>query len=161
MAYNVPVNLDLSGLRGLRVPDVPDMLPLAVGWWIVLIFFFVMLIAFICGWHYIWFSPARQSVRAFKIMHKLADDRISYAREASKLMKRVAMFKFGREVVADLSGEEWAAFLIKHGGGAVTKEQAALVAQATYMPPMRGKKKSGRGLERSVKKWVKNVLKEK
>lgn len=153
-------NIDLSGLKGLHLPLEPDFFPLAIGWWIVLLLVLVFLIAFIgVGFHF-WFNPMRQALRELKVIYQAHPKRnIAFAKEVSKLLKRVSILKFGRETVAQLSGPQWANFLKEHGGQSLSFNQANLIAYSTYLPPSVVEPISVKELNVATQKWIQYVFK--
>lgn len=153
-------NIDLSGLKGLHLPLEPDFFPLAIGWWIALLFLLIVLIASISVGFYVWFDPMRQALRELKIIYKTHPQKnIVFAKEVSKLLKRVAILKFGRETVAQLSGPQWASFLQEHGNNTLSFNQANLIAYSTYLPPSATEPISVDELNKAVQKWIKYVFK--
>lgn len=155
-------NLDLSQLRGLHMPLEPDFFPLAVGWWIALIAFIVVLIASISLAFHFWFAPKRQALHELEQLRlEYAQKNVIFAKEVSKLLKRVAILKWGRDEVANLSGPQWSAFLLEKGNKTLTFNQANLIAYSTYLPPSSVEPISVKELNQATVKWIKHVLKEK
>ncbi len=153
-------NIDLSGLKGLHFPLEPDLFPLAVGWWVVLLILLGLIVAFISIGFHLWLNPKNQALRELRQLYRQNADRpVVFAKELSKLLKRVAILKFGREKTADLAGEYWAAFLREKGRGSLNEMQADWIAGASYRPPSASGSISTAELVRSAKKWIKLTLK--
>ena len=153
-------SIDLSGLRGLHLPLEPDFFPLAIGWWIALLCMLLLIIISISLGFYIWLNPMRQALRELKRIYQMhPKNNIAFSKEVSKLLKRVAILKIGREQVAQLSGPDWAAFLKKYGAKTMTFNQANLIAYSTYLPPSATEPISVKELNAVVQKWIKHIFK--
>lgn len=153
-------SIDLSGLKGLHLPLEPDFFPLAIGWWVALLLLLIILIGAISIGFYFWFDPMRQAFRELKLIYQAhPDHNIAFAKEVSKLLKRVAILKFGRETVAQLSGPQWATFLKEHGGQSLSFNQANLIAYSTYLPPSAAEPIPVTELNAAAQKWIQYVFK--
>jgi hypothetical protein len=76
----------------------------------------------------------------------------------SVLMRRVALYRFGREKMAGLNGEAWINFLAKTGAD-LNEQDKHLLAMQAYAPPSADQDFSGgKHLLRSVQKWLEHNL---
>lgn len=125
--------IDLSGLKDIKIPVEPSWFPLASGWWFILvIFLFVCLLTSSLALR-AYFSAKAYALRTLKNMKNAPISDIEFAKESSKLLKRIAILKFGANEVASLSDEKWAAFLLSNGQG-LNQAQATFIAFAAYVP---------------------------
>jgi hypothetical protein len=108
----------LAQLAPPHAPAPPGWWPLAIGWWVLLILL-VVTGALIIYWQT---RPSvrlrRIALRELKNLQTSADDDIALARDLEHLLRRYAVARFGRDTVANLSGERWIAFVVAHGGTA-------------------------------------------
>ncbi len=108
----------LAQLAPPHAPPPPGWWPLAAGWWMLLILV-VVIGALIIYWQT---RPSvrlrRLALRELKNLQANADDDIALARDLEHLLRRYAVASFGRDTVANLSGERWIAFVVAHGGTA-------------------------------------------
>ncbi|HEY8857120.1 MAG TPA: DUF4381 domain-containing protein [Rugosibacter sp.] len=106
----------LAQLAPAHAPPSPGWLPLAPGWWGILIVLVVTL-ALLAYWQT---RPSVQLRRvALRELEKIAasdSDTTVLAQSLEHLLRRYAVAQFGRDAVANLSGERWIAFVIAHGG---------------------------------------------
>ena len=107
---NPPVQ-NLEGLRDIHLPDAISWWPPAIGWWILLA---IIILAVI-------FVP--KIIRHLKLvpLNKLAENNFNkllatyranndarfFISNLSKLLRQISMSYFGRETVAQLTGEQW------------------------------------------------------
>ena len=127
--------------------------PLGAGWRIV--FYAVSGMLLIC-W-LVYHSPRRKRRReafasfgASRRSFLKGGDVSVLAGELSILVRRVALYRFGREQTAGLNGGMWIDFLKRTG--------AVLTSQA-YAPSQSGRDEAdGRHLLRSVQKWLERNL---
>lgn len=122
----------LSQLAPAHAPPAAGWWPLAPGWWI-LIGLLLVLVAALIYWHS---RPLvrlrRMALRELKNMHDSVIDDIAFARELEHLMRRYAVARFGRDSVAGLSGERWLAFVVEHGGAALSGDSGTSLLRAAY-----------------------------
>lgn len=127
------VNPDwLSQLAPAHAPAAISWWPLAIGWWIVIGLFVIA----IAGFVYWFYRPSnrlrRLALRELTRIEKFTHDDGLLAREVEHLLRRYALTRFGREQVAGLSGKDWIAFVIAHGGQAWAGDSGARLLQAAY-----------------------------
>jgi len=122
----------ITQLAPAHAPPPPGWWPLAPGWWGLLILLAVM----VAGYIYWQRRPAvrlrRIALRELKNLQATIIDDIILARELELLLRRYAVARFGRDTVANLSGERWIAFVVKHGGAAWAGKSGASLLCAAY-----------------------------
>ncbi|MES2207904.1 MAG: DUF4381 domain-containing protein [Pseudomonadota bacterium] len=105
---------------------------LAPGWWAVAIICVLGAVALIV-WHT---RPAqyvrRSALRELKHIETTITDEVCLARDIEHVLRRYALFTFGHEAVAKLSGEAWIHFVIAHGGSAWANETGKALLRAAY-----------------------------
>lgn len=153
-------DMDLSGLKDVILSPTPPIFPLAIGWWFLVLFFLILLIGFCFYVKYRYFpSPYIYTLRE---LDRIKDKKLSLVQtgvEISKLLKRVSIFKYGREGIANLSDKEWCLFLIEKGRGALSEKEADFIAQSSWMPPKKDIAFSLETLYTHTREWIKVVLK--
>src|SRR6516165_10054078 len=111
----------LSQLRDIHLPPPITIWPLALGWYLLLAFFIILMLIAI----YFWLSYLKKHHLKKCVMKRLEElqqeQNLHHAvsEELSVLLKRAALATFPRKEVAGLYGEEWLQFLDKT---AVTNE---------------------------------------
>lgn len=122
----------LSQLAPPHAPPPPGWWPPAPGWWALAI-----LLAIIVAAALYW--RRRPAVRlrriALRELHNLeaADiDDSEFARSLEHLLRRFALARFGRDAVAELSGERWIAFIVAHGAAEWDGAAGAGLLRAAY-----------------------------
>ena len=157
-----PKDLDLSGLKDVILGERPSVFPLAIGWWIVLSVFLLLLVGAIIYVKRRFFpSACLYALQELKKIEKKSLTSVETGKEISKLLKRVAIFKFGRENVSLLTDVEWALFLKNSGQNIFSNKEADFIAKSTWMPPQKDVAISIGSLYTHTKDWIKFVLKEK
>jgi len=100
----------LAQLAPEHAPPPPGWWPPAPGWWILLALS-ALIIAYII---FRQLNPTlrmkRAALRQLKNLESAAIDDIALARELEHLLRRYAVARFGRDLVAGLSGEKWICF---------------------------------------------------
>lgn len=122
----------LAQLAPEHAPPPAGWWPLAPGWWILLVLT-VLAIA------YLIFRLRHPNLRLQRaaLDHLIyletspIDDRV-LARELEHLLRRYAVARFGRDLVAGLSGEKWIAFIVEHGGSALAGNSGTSMLRAAY-----------------------------
>lgn len=122
----------LSQLAPAHPPPPPGWWPLAPGWW-GLIMLLLLALAGLAYWQ------TRPTVRwrrvALRELKQLAASECALptlALALEQLLRRYAMAQFGRETVAELSGERWLAFMAAHGGQALAGAPGRDLLRAAY-----------------------------
>lgn len=127
----------LSQLAADRAPPPPGWLPPAPGWWVLgaLLLVATALAAwFGRRW---WRQRASRTLRRIALgeLQRLERDTVddaALARELESLMRRYAVARFGRDAVAQLSGESWLAFVVEHGAAGWAGDSGRALLRAAY-----------------------------
>lgn len=122
----------LKQLAPPHAPSPPGWWPLAPGWWLLALL--VLLLA--AGLIYWYLRPSarlrRAALRELRQVESQAHDDIQLAHDLQNLMRRYAVATYGRETVARLSGAEWLAFVVAHGGADLAGETGEGLLRAAY-----------------------------
>lgn len=154
------VDVDLSGLRGLHLINEPSWWPLAYGWWIILGVLVLTVIIFwiIKRW---WQSrPVIYAMNQIKQIQQKSSNDLESLHALSDLMKRVAIFKFGREIISPLTEEKWQNFIIKTVPNLFSKQQAKLIAFSPYLTELKAPV-DRQEIINLVEQWIRKTLKNK
>lgn len=154
------MNIDLSGLKEVKMPVEPSWFPLASGWWFLFVIFVFLCLLTSSVALRSYFSAKAYALRMLKVLKNASISDIEFAKEVSKLLKRVAILKFGANQVARLSDEKWAEFLKAEGLG-LTQEQATFIAYAAYVPEDAGDKLTKKELYPAVRSTLIHLFKRK
>ena len=146
--------IDLSGLRDIRLPVQPDFWPLASGWYILIGCILMTVILGFIIWRLWQNKPLPYALRELKKIKQ--ENKKNSLKELSQLLKRVAMAKHGRDAIAPLHEDEWQEFLLASAPQTLDKEQAKQLAYAIYNP---NPKTPDKKLFLSCQKWIEKVLK--
>lgn len=125
-------------LRDIHLPGPPDFWPPAPGWWLVAIVV-IALLGWIGlkGWRY--FRKLRQRKRILDLLEQLEQSSAirpqpDYLAQLTELMKRFALARYPRRVVAPLSGSDWLHFLDESGGhGRFSQGPGRVLAHGPYV----------------------------
>ena len=112
----------LAQLRDIHLPPAIDIWPPAPGWWGLA---FLGILATLSLLYWLWGrwqanKYRREAIRQLEsILEKYASDGDAslYLHDYQLLLKRVALTRFNRDLVASLTGEAWVAFLDKSSNG--------------------------------------------
>ena len=153
---------DLSELKDVHEPEgikdfftFANLWPPAAGWWILLAIIILIPIIF--------YSVKQIRIRSAKLyalrqMEKLQDfsgtNAAKFAEETSKLLKRIAILRFGKDKVASLSGKEWVSFLIKTGDLQLSDNLISLFAYSPYAKIEKSDKSSILSLNEAAEIWI-------
>lgn len=146
--------IDLSGLRDIKLPIKPSFWPLAEGWYVILALIFVTIIL----GYLLWYSYRNKPLPyALRELNKIKQENSTQSlKELSKLLKRVAMAKYGRDPIAPLSEDSWQEFILSAAPDIFNQNQAKQLAFAIYNPKP---KMPDKKLFSCSQKWIKKVLK--
>ncbi|MBO4520372.1 MAG: DUF4381 domain-containing protein [Alphaproteobacteria bacterium] len=158
----LPPEISREELLSYVRPLYPNgIFPLGAGWRIV---FYVVLSAAVTGF-LIYNSPRlkrrREAFAAFNEARSsflTGGDTSALAGALSVLMRRVALYRFGREKTAKLNGTEWTEFLTRTGADLNERDQYLLAMQAYAPPPTDQDFSGGKHLLSSVQKWLERNL---
>lgn len=126
----------LSQLAPAHAPPPPGWWPPAPGWWGLALLLGLIAAALV----YRLRRPAgrlrRAALRELKRLEAGANDDVRLAGELEHLMRRYAVAAYGREVAARLSGADWLAFVVAHGGTELAGETGHALLRAAYGSPV-------------------------
>jgi hypothetical protein len=122
----------LQQLAPDHAPAAISWWPLAMGWW-GLIFIFIMVVIGLGFW---FFQPMRRlnrlALRELKRIEQSTCDDAALARDLEHLLRRYALTRFGRDPVARLTGADWIAFVVAHGGSTWQGDNGLNLLRAAY-----------------------------
>ena len=122
----------LSKLAPPHAPPAPGWWPPAPGWWLLALLL-LMLVAALSYWY---LRPAsrlrRIALRELKLLGTHTHNDIQLAGELQDLMRRYAIAVYGRDTVGNLSGADWLAFVVEHGGKDLDGEAGQSLLRAAY-----------------------------
>ena len=153
-------DVDLSGMKDVILGEKPSIFPLSIGWWIVLILLCLGVFAFV--WYIKWRffpTPRVYALRELEDLKKQNLSMVEIGSELSKLLKRVAILKYGRENVASLTDTEWGTFLNEKGNNIFSKKELNFIQKVAWMPPQKEIAISKDSLYNHTKEWIKYILK--
>ena len=153
--------IDLSGLKDIIEPIKPDFFPPAIGWWIVMVGGIICLLILIGLWVHCYFKPLSYALRELKKDYHQGQNPVRFAKNVSKLLKRAAILKYGRERVAALSDEMWMRFLSGQSHGKIDVEIIKFISFSTYLPDNKIQKVSDKMIYDATIILLKNILKDK
>ena len=103
----------LANLRDIHIPSALDTWPPAIGWWL-LAASAILATGYAVYWILKWWKSnqyRREGVRELNLLLENHASEPQYLEQYSSLLKRVALSKYARESVANLTGEAWVSFL--------------------------------------------------
>lgn len=131
-----PALLAQLDLRDIHEPGLPSLWPPAPGWWLLAL---LLLALALWGGRLAWGWWRRRRLRN-RVLRELAslpaaDDCEQLIAGVSALLKRVALRRYPREQVAELTGAAWLGFLDQTGGcGQFAKGAGRVLEQGPYAP---------------------------
>ncbi len=147
-------------LKDIHLPASPGIWPPAPGWWVL-----GLLIAVLLGWislHLIRYWQHRKSQREiFSLLNELStkDDTEQvqeFLTAVSTLLRRVALMKYPRAQVADLTGRDWLLFLDRHGGdGRFINGPGSVLEAGPYRNDVKSSAVDKQGLLQLAGQWIK------
>jgi hypothetical protein len=146
----------LAALRDIHLPAPIGWWPLAPGWYVVLMFSLLMLLAAIAVLYRQYHQgrarrQALQLLKNYEALHQKKANSQLIAAAISELLKRVALVYFPRTDVASLQGEAWLLFLNNTAKGI----DFNLVKQELIEVPFKPKQQIDLGeLFRLARAWV-------
>ena len=148
-------NIDLSGLRDIHIPLQPNIFPLALGWWILIILLIVTYFVIFSKTH----SLKRQVWREYKKISKI-ENNIKLLKEMNRLAKRVAIVRFGREKIAHLYEDEWVVFMNSLLQNEIfSNEYIDLLHKSMYAKNYKISDELRIHILQDYKKWLKTAIK--
>ncbi len=129
----------LPALRDIHLPPEPGFWPPAPGWWLT-----VLLLLLLSAWLTVrlrdLYHLKRQRRELTEAMDRLDRDcgkheDALFAAGVSALLRRLALQRFPQDPVAPLNGQDWLAFLDRHGGQQKFQNgPGCVLAEAPYAP---------------------------
>ena len=150
--------IDLTPLKNIQLQAEPAFFPPAIGWWIVFITFFILVVVFLVCFYLYYTSPKKYSLRVLKNLYEQNLSPVEFGIEISKLLKRVSLFAFPNEDVAYLSGKDWKLFLMTHAPGSLNAQQAEFISEVAYLPMQKAVAINQDTLYTAVKEWIGRIL---
>ncbi|RUM93638.1 MAG: DUF4381 domain-containing protein [Thiothrix sp.] len=141
------MNPSLENLRPLHDPAPVSGWPPALGWWLLLVLFIVLVFALRYGWKRK--ALRRVALAELTVLERNIPENLPAA--INRLLKRYALKCFPAEDIAALSGEKWLEFLDSHGG--FSSEQGKVLLDSLYR--FNSVKVDNKALIKEVKRWIK------
>ncbi len=151
---------DLSGLKDVILGQKPSLFPLPIGWWCVIILCCLLLFCFFFLIKRTFFpSTYLYTKKEIDALKKKNLTPVQTAKELSKILKRIAILKFGSEQTASLTHQEWKKFLKDKSHDPSLTKEIDLISKASFLPPEKNVAISNKCLYNYAEKWAKTVLK--
>jgi len=153
--YDLSLLRDVHEPKGINDITMAEFWPPAIGWWILLAL--VILLPLVI---YVIQQIRIRSAKFYALqqMEKLQEDSgtnaAKFAEETSKLLKRIAILRFGKEKIATLSGKEWVSFLIKTGDLQLSDKLISLFAYSPYAKIEKSDRNSILSLKEAAEIWI-------
>lgn len=129
-ADNPQVQQLLEQLNGVLAPEPSS--GLAPGWASLLGLVIVASIVLL-GWLINMWRQRRYRRESLEVLRQLdTAEGLVYAQEVNKLLKRVAMSAYGRDVIVPLQGESWSEFLRQTANTPLDQESLELLGGGLY-----------------------------
>lgn len=122
----------LSQLAPAHAPPPPGIWPPAPGWWVLAILISMLIAALVYRQRRPDVRLRRIALLELRVLETSALDDIQLAHRLEHLLRRYAVARFGRDVVASLAGERWISFIVAHGGVAWEGETGANLLRIAY-----------------------------
>ena len=150
-------SIDLSGLKGLHIPQQPNVFPLAYGWWLALIigFLFAVILFFLIV--SFWQSRCNLVLKELRQIKKVKDTRRLLI-ELNDLAKRLAICKLGREKIALLYGQKWVDFLNSGKRKIFSQDYVDLLHKTLYTKNNKLDDSLRGRIIKDYSKWIKDFL---
>lgn len=135
-----PGALDLlNSLKDVHEPPPPGLWPLASGWWVLIVLGVGALIAGIVEWRrrHRLSAPIRAAFVELDAWRASASDRDprDAADELAALLRRAALVRYPRPLVAQLTGDDWLRFLDRTSeSDAFSRGPARMLGNDRYAP---------------------------
>lgn len=153
----------LSELRDVRTVHVVSAFPLAMGWWLLIIFAIFLIFVFIYMlyqrslYHKSWKFNLESEIDEISqnIKNRSLKDIISYINE---VLKRIAIHYYGRNETASLQGEDWLKWLsARDPNGFNWVKRGNILVNLPYMPENKISvhKRDVLQILRAIKPWLK------
>lgn len=152
--------IDLSGLKDVHIPQggidsLSSVFPISLGWWLLLIIIIaVPVIIYLIHFYRIRSAKLYALKQINELQQSLKGNAPKFAEEVSKLLKRIAILKFGKDKIASLSDKDWVAFLIKTGNLSLPENLISLFAYSPYAKVHKSDKDSINVLRKAAELWI-------
>ncbi len=151
--------IDLSVLKDVHEPKgifEPSFWPPAVIWWVLLLIIMASPFVFYLIRTVRIKSAKVYALKQLDLSEANADtDVAKFASEVSKLLKRIAILRFGKEKVATLSDKEWVSFIMETGDIHFSPEIENLLAYSPYAKIKKSDKKIVSRIKEAAEIWIK------
>ena len=150
----------LAQLRDLHLPDPVSFWPPALGWWIVALMVFGLVVWGVWGFRYRKKTAPRRlalaELTSLKSRFHDKHDDAELMTGLSQLLRRYAIVCFGRQKVAGLTGASWLKFLDEQGN---TQQFSGETGNQAFAAVPYGAKDSvnARDMMDLVERWIKKV----
>jgi hypothetical protein len=136
----MPTADPLAGLRGYHLPEAVSWWPPTPGWWLFGGLLLALLV--VLGWQLARRRRRRAAARAaarelaqLRATLSWQHDTTAFVRGLSRLLRRYVLVAFPQQRAAALTGEDWLAFLDRHGGdGRFQQGPGRRLLAAPYQP---------------------------
>ena len=122
----------LKQLAPPHAPPPPGWWPLAPGWWVLALLSLLIAAALIYRHQCRSGRLRRAALHELDELEKHSHDDLQLASNLQNLLRRYAVSVYGREQVANLSGDDWLAFIVAHGGKELSGEAGQSLLRAAY-----------------------------
>jgi hypothetical protein len=154
-------NLDLTKLKDLDIPVKPDFFPLALGWWLSIVFFIIFVLAMYFILYYYLHSLKYQTWKDFNKISKIKDHKTAF-HKLNQLAKRLVIARLGREKISDLYEDKWIEFMNSLLQKPIfSKEYVDLLHKSMYAKNYEISNDMRFSIFQDYKKWFKMFLKKK
>jgi hypothetical protein len=149
-------------LRDIHGLDAIPWLPLAPGWWFVMVAIVLLLLLFAARYwlprHTVWFGWRADALRQLRALKKALkhEDPQAIAGRLSELLRRIAVVHGGRQQTAGLTGDDWLQWLAANDNSSFDWERHGnMLLTAPYMPPtMSVEKRELSTLINAARRWI-------
>jgi Domain of unknown function (DUF4381) len=122
----------LSQLAPPHAPPPPGWWPLAPGWWVLALSFLLIAAVLLYRRQCRSGRLRRAALHELDELEKHSHDDLHLASNLQSLLRRYAVAVYGRENVANLSGDDWLAFIVAHGGKELSGDAGQSLLRAAY-----------------------------
>ena len=126
----------LAQLAPPHAPPPPGWWPPAPGWWGLALLLVLVAMMLIYGHRRPAAHLRRVALRELEALARGQNDDVRLAGELEQLMRRYAVAAYGREAAARLSGADWLAFVVAHGGKELAGEAGHALLRTAYGSPV-------------------------
>jgi len=152
----------LDMLRDIHLPGEISAWPPAPGWWFLLIFSILLIIAvfWLLRKNYLQkklFRLSQSAISELELAYDKHQDPYLLVKEYSSLIRRIALARFPRQQIASLTGKLWLEFLDESAGLSVFNSEAGkLLIHGPYQKSENSVKHLDE-LKQAIHLWIKAV----